>query len=354
MGLRRHDYATEERLRERVRSDPRAAGAHQKLSAWLSRAGRLAQAREALQAGLSRAEGTASLQHLLGLLFAGSEDYESAERHLARASAQEPMRFDYLRDLALVQAVAGKTAASVETLRQAVGLADPGAPGVASASRRDARAEPGPPDLGCLLRLGEQSLVQGGAKPERRPPKPRRRAAFVESLVAREPEMAEALIAGREASDPRKREVLRAARQALRRLIARNPAYPDLYFGMSLVAEQLGEIDRAIEAAEKALALNPRYVEACLLAVRLYEKRGEPARAAERCLTVTELEPQWLDAHLRLGHLLREQGRVRDAAEAYRRALEVQADCEEARHGLERLEAALAQHPAEAAEGGAG
>jgi tetratricopeptide (TPR) repeat protein len=170
----------------------------------------------------------------------------------------------------------------------------------------------------------------------------------VESLVAREPEMAEALIAGREASDPRKREVLRAARQALRRLIARNPAYPDLYFGMSLVAEQLGEIDRAIEAAEKALALNPRYVEACLLAVRLYEKRGEPARAAQRCLTVTELEPQWLDAHLRLGHLLREQGRVRDAAEAYRRALEVKADCEEARHGLERLEAALA------AEGGAG
>ena len=337
MGLRRHDYATEERLRERVRSGPRDAGAHRKLSAWLLRAGRLAQAREALQGGLSRAGGTASLQHLLGLLFSGAEDYESAERHLARASAQEPMRFDYLRDLALVRAVAGKTAASVETLRQAVGLADEV-----------------PPDLGCLLRLGEQALVQGGAKPERRPPKPRRRAAFVESLVAREPEMAEALIAGREASDPRKREVLRAARQALRRLIARNPAYPDLYFGMSLVTEQLGEIDRAIEAAEKAIALNPRYVEACLLAVRLYEKRGEPARAAERCLKVTELEPQWLDAHLRLGHLLREQGRVRDAAEAYRRALEVKADCEEARHGLERLEAALAQHPAEAAEGGAG
>lgn len=331
MGLRRHDYATEERLRERAQSGPREAGAHRELSAWLWRAGRLAQAREALQAGLSRAEGAASLQHLLGLLFAGSEDYESGERHLARASAQEPMRFDYLRDLALVQAVAGKTAASVETLRQAAGLTDTM-----------------PADLECLLRLGEQALVQGGAKPERRPPKPRRRSAFVESLVARDPEMAEALVAGREASDPRKREVLRAARQALRRLIARNPAYPDLYFGMSLVAEQLGEIDRAIEAAEKAIALNPRYVEACLLAVRLYEKRGEPARAAQRCLTVTELEPQWLDAHLRLGHLLREQGRVRDAAEAYRRALEVKADCEEARHGLERLEAALA------AEGGAG
>jgi tetratricopeptide (TPR) repeat protein len=331
MGLRRHDYATEERLREQVRSEPRAAGAHRELSAWLSRAGRLAQAREALQAGLSRAEGTASLAHLLGLLFAGSEDYESAERHLARASAQEPMRFDYLRDLALVQASAGKTAESVETLRQAMGL-----------------AEKAPADLACLLRLGEQVLVQGGGKPERRPPKPRRRAAFIESLVAREPEVAEALVAGEDASDPEKRQVLRAARQALRRLISRNPAYADLYFGMSLVAEQLGEIDRAIAAAEKALALNPRYVEACLLAVRLYEKRGEPARAAERCMKVTELEPRWLDAHLRLGRLLREQGRVRDAAQAYRRALDVNADCEEAQHGLERLEAALA------GEGGGG
>lgn len=115
---------------------------------------------------------------------------------------------------------------------------------------------------------------------------------------------------------------------------------------MSLVAEQLGELERAIEAAEKALTLNPRYVQACLLAVRLYEKQGDPVRAAERCRHVTQLEPRWLDGHLRLGHLLREQGLVREAVEAYRGALEVDGSCHEARGRLESLEAALA------AEGG--
>ena len=315
----------EERLRTRVRAEPRTPQAHRELAAWLLRAGRLAQAREALQAGLGSAGETASLRHVLGLVLAGAGDYEAAERHLTRAANQEPARFDYARDLGLVQAAAGKTAASVESLRGALRLAP----------------EP-PADLACLVRIGEQALAQSGERVQRRPPRPRRRAALVENLVARQPEVVEALVASSAESDAERREMLRAARRALRRLLERNPSYPDLHFGMSLVAEQLGELDRAIASAEKALTLNPRYVQACLLAVRLYEKQGDPVRAAERCRRVTELEPRWLDAHLRLGHLLREQGQVRDAADAYRRALAVDGRCQEAKHRLESLEAALA------------
>ncbi len=324
MFIRRHDYATEERLRDCVGAEPHAPQARRALAAWLSRAGRLAQAREALQAGLASAKETASLRHLLGLIFAGAEDYESAERHLARAVVQEPARFEYARDLGLVQAAAGKTAESVASLRQAIGL-----------------APEAPADLTCLVRIGEQALARSGERAERRPPRPRRRAAVVETLISRNPEAAEALVASPGETDAERRDVLRAARRALRRLIERHPSYPDLHFGMSLVAEQLGELERAIEAAEKALTLNPRYVQACLLAVRLYEKQGDPVRAAERCRRVTQLEPRWLDGHLRLGHLLREQGLVREAAEAYRGALEVDGSCHEAKHRLESLEAAL-------------
>jgi len=324
----RHDYGMEERLRERVRAEPHADEAHRELAAWLTRAGCLAQAREALQAGQATAKGTASLRHLLALIFAGAGEYASAERHLARAAAQEPARFEYARDLGLVQAAGGRTAESVESLRQAIALA------------------PEPPvDLACLVRIGEQALARSGEGVTRRPPRPRRRAAVIENLVTRNPEAAEALVASSGEADADRRETLRAARRALRRLIERNPSYPDLHFGLSLIAEQLGELDRAIEAAEKALALNPRYVQACLLAVRLYEKQGNPVRATEHCRQVTELEPRWLDAHLRLGHLLREQGLVRDAASAYRRALEVDGRCEEARHRLENLEAALVADP---------
>lgn len=335
--MRRHDYQIEEMLRLRVKAEPRRPEVHRELGAWLARSGRLCQAREALQTGLAQVERTASLQHLLGLILAGAGDFEGAERHLSRAVELEPARFEFLRDHGFVQGAAGRTASSVETLRQAMSVGG------------DAGA-----DLAWMIRLGERALAESGAKAERRPPQPPRRAAIIERIVSRDPEIAEALTARftglpekAPAASPEDRETLRAARRALTRLLAHNPAYPDLHFGLSLVAEQLGEVDRAIEAAEKALAINPRYVEACLLAVRLYERNGQPEQAAERCRQATRLRPRWVDAHVRLGHLLREQGKPHEAADAYRTAIEIDSACDEARRQLDGLQAALAS------EGGA-
>lgn len=117
MAMRRHDYHKEAALRERVRAEPACAQAHAELGAWLCRAGRLGQAKEALQAGIAQAVKTARLHYLLGMIFAGAGDYASAERHLERAAQQDPGRFEFVRDLGLVQAAAGRTAVSVETLR---------------------------------------------------------------------------------------------------------------------------------------------------------------------------------------------------------------------------------------------
>jgi len=350
--MRRHDYDKEATLRARVQSDPGRPEVYSGLGAWLLRAGRLAQAREVLQAGLAQASRTARIHHLLGLIFAGAGDHDAGERHLARAASQEPGRFEFLRDLGLVQGAAGRVTSSVETLRQAVALrpalfepepqsrrqGDPepgrgvgvGGPSRASGSSDDAAA-----GLAWLVRLGERATAEMGAKPERRPPPRPRRAAMVERIVARDPAVAEVLAIRRTEFSPEERENLRAARRALARLAAQHPGYADVHFGLSLVAEQLGEMDRAIEAAEKALAINPRYAEACLLAVRLYQRGGRPDRAVEHCKQVTELRPGWLDAHLRLGGLMRDQGRAGEAAEAYRRALAVNGRCEEAKRGLE-------------------
>jgi tetratricopeptide (TPR) repeat protein len=326
MTMRHHDYQKEAALRQKVQAEPAKAAAHGELGAWLSRAGRLAQAKEALQTGLGQAARTPRLHYLLGLVFAGAGDYESAARHLERAAQQEPGRFEFLRELGLVQGAAGRLADSVETLRQAIGFG-----GDAAAAM-----------LMPLLRVGEKALVEMGAKPERRPPQPPRRAALIERIVARDPGVAEALATRRTELTGHEMENLRAARRALLRLASQNPAYPDVYFSLSLIAEQLGEVDRAIEAAEKAIAINPRYIEACMLAVRLYERSGQRSRAAERCQTVSELRPQWLDVHLRLGHLLREEGRPHEAAAAYRRALDVDKRCAEARRRLEDIETTLA------------
>jgi tetratricopeptide (TPR) repeat protein len=314
---RQHDYQEEARLRDRVRTEPRRAAAHGRLAAWLARAGRPAQAREALRDGLASADRPARLYHLLGLLLCGAGNHESGLRHLERAARQEPTCFEYARDLALARGAAGRTASSVEALREAVRLA----------------GEPGE-RLEWLLRLGERALRNAGGRPERRPPQPPRRAAAVEQIVLRDPEVAEALIPRKGAPGTGRRETLRAARRALALLAADRPLHADLYFGLSVVAEALGEVDRAIEAAEKAIALNGTYVEACLLAVRLYEKAGRAERAEARCRQAADLRPQWPDVHVRLGRLLQNQGRPTEAAGAYRRALELGADSEEARRAV--------------------
>jgi tetratricopeptide (TPR) repeat protein len=321
--MRRHDYETEAGLRDRARTEPRRTQAHTALGAWLTRAGQLAQAREALQEGLASAERPARIHHLLGLILAGAGDYDAALRHLERAVEQEPTRFQFMRDLALVQGAAGRTVSSVESLRQAIALGGEGAA-----------------EVQWLVRIGERALAESKGRTERRPPPLPRRAAIVERLVARDPEVAEAVVCRQGALGAEDRETLRAARRAIAGLLAKNPTYPDLHFGMSVVAEQLGELDRAIEAAERALKINPQYVAASLLAARLYQKSGERRRAVEHCRRAAKLRPRWIDVHLRLGHLLRDDGKRDEAADAYRRALNIDAQCAEARNGLAVLEAA--------------
>ena len=328
--MRRHDYEKEAELRARVAANPTRSRVHTELAAWLSRAGHAAQARDVLQAGLATSERTARIHHLLGLMLCGAGDHDSGLRHLERAVEKEPTRFGFVRDLAFAQGAAGRAASSVETLRLAVGLGGEGAS-----------------CLKWLLRAGERALADTGARAERHPPPSSRRAASVERMVLRNPEMAEVLIPRKGAPGAQERETLRAARRALVRLAGQNPSHADLHFGLSLVAEQLGEVDRAIEAAEKALTLNPHYVEACLLAVRLYEKSGKVRRAEQRCRHATQLRPRWADLHVRLGRILREQGRGREAAEAYQQALRIDDHCHEAREVIATLETAGAE------EGGA-
>ena len=309
-----HDYREEGRQRDAIAEAPSRPEGYSRLAAWLARAGRFAQAREALQDGLARAERPARLHHLLGLILAGAGDYESGLRHLERAVALEGNRFEYVRDLAFACGAAGRTAASAEALGKAIRLAGP-------------RGQ----SLTWLLRLGQRAMSEAGTRPSRRPPVEVPEVAAVERLVARDPALVEDLIPRKGTPGQARRETLRAARRALVRLSEAHTEYADLYFGLSVVNEELGELNRAIDAAEKALAINPDYAEACLLAVRLYEKSGNPERAEARCRHAADLRPNWPDVHVRLGGLLRAQGRMDEAGEAYRRALDLGADGEDVR-----------------------
>ncbi len=323
---KRHDYGAEGALREALRRDPTSTAAYVRLARHLGRSGRHADARTVLQEGLARATDTVPVERDMGLLLAGAGDLGQATRHLKRAVELAPADARCLRDLALVLGADGRTDESVAALRQASELA----------------GESGATWDG-LLRVGERALREQGRPPERRPPKPARREAYVEATVTRHPELAEALLPlkGREPTAPV--STLRAVRRALAKLLRDHPSYADLHYRFSLVSGQLGEVDRAIEAAEKALEINPRYAEAALLAVRLYERRGRADRAADHCRRVTELRPRWIDAHVRLGDLLRVQGQSDEAAEAYRRALALDGSCDGAKQGLAAAVAAAAR-----------
>jgi len=331
---KRHDYSAEEILRDRIRMEPACDEGYLRLAAFLSREGFFVQARDVLREGLARAERTAPLEHMLGLVLAMAGQAERAERYLAKAAEQEPGNSQYLRDLALAQGMAGKTAVAAGSLRQAVALAGLHAP--VEGDGQGGKAT----ELDGLMRLADRALAEQGIRAERRPPKFSPRTALIENLITRDPELAEAFLPLKGGGPQPPRETLLAVRRALRRLVDQHPSYADLYFGLSLVADALGQIETAIRTAEKALALNPRYAEAALLAMRLYEKQGRRDLAAERCRRVTELRPGWLDAHVNLGRLLSEQGRREQAAEAYRKALELDAGCEEARLGLAAVGAA--------------
>ncbi len=316
---RRHDYAAEGELRRAVRLRPRDSAGHRRLAAWLLRAGRPAQAREALVAGLATADRPDSLEHLLGLILAGLGGAEAAERHLGAAAARHPARADYLRNLGLAQGAVGRLETSVETLRKARDLA-PNAGGA----------------LEWVIGLGERALRDRGERPVRRAPGTTRDATVIEALVSDDPDLAEAFVPrkGLAAESQASRERLLGVRRALKRILAEHPEYPDVHLGLGLVAERLGQIERALASAERALELNPRYAEAAILAVRLYERAAEPARALERCRTVTEVRPEWAEGHLRLGALLAAEGDGKGAAACYRRALEVAPECAAARDGL--------------------
>jgi len=319
---RRHDYRKEARLRDLVQAEPGRPSAYARLAAWLVRSGRTDQACDVLRRGLAVVDRPADLEHLLGLILCRAGAWEPGLRHLEHAVALEPTRFAFVRDVALARAAAGRTAASIETLRTAVRLAG-----------REGRR------LVWLLRLAERAVRDSGGRLARRPPAPSREEAVIEQMVARDPEVAGALLPRKGAPGTPRREVLRAARRALARLLAERPGHADLYFGLGLVAEELGELDRAIEAAEQAIAINPSYVEACLLAVRLYRKAGRPERAEDRARAVADLRPDWADVHLSLGGILDEQGRAAEAAIAYRRALDLGADSDEARRRVETVAA---------------
>lgn len=127
------------------------------------------------------------------------------------------------------------------------------------------------------------------------------------------------------------------ASEILRRLIGKNPQWPDLVamFGKTLL--RLGNLEEAVLELKRSLTLNPAMVDARLDLARAYVELDDHSKAFEELETIISQHPDFADALCLRGDVLSGLGKTDQAAESYRQALKINPSFSEAKNSLEKL-----------------
>jgi tetratricopeptide (TPR) repeat protein len=99
-------------------------------------------------------------------------------------------------------------------------------------------------------------------------------------------------------------------------------------------AEELGDIDQAIELYSEILVLEAKHAAAAINLGTLFYNRGQFARAEQLYRMAAEADPEYALAFFDLGNVLDELKRVREAIRAYRRAIELAPHYADAHYNL--------------------
>ncbi len=103
--------------------------------------------------------------------------------------------------------------------------------------------------------------------------------------------------------------------------IALKPNYVEAHFNRGNVLEAQGELDASLDAYRAALALDPDFYPALNNAGHILKARGRLAEAIVSLRRAVELKPDYVEAHNNLGNALKAQGQGAAAVVCYRRAL---------------------------------
>jgi len=288
------------------------------------RSGRRQQAVMTLNRALRRLSGSGRLHVKLGLFYAFEEDFESARRHLERATECDCTSVEAYRNLGLVESARGDFQAAAEAFQRALAL------------------YPGDLMVAYQLCLAADACARSGRRlklslPENVPPIGLSQMRQLAEYATAETDFIKAFLA-LPPSDIDE-ELFGVVGSVLRTALAYHADYADLNYLAGAASLRLGNLAAARAYTVRALEINPDYTHALMQMVELEVAAGLPQQAVEYLRRAVGAGADWPDVHARLGDLMKSCGRRASARQHYRRALELNRDYVRAAEGLASLAA---------------
>jgi tetratricopeptide (TPR) repeat protein len=116
------------------------------------------------------------------------------------------------------------------------------------------------------------------------------------------------------------------AQEAYSEVLGADPRHAEAWRRMSLLAEQFGRPDLALDWIGKAVALEPDNLHYLFAEAVTLQEAGRLADAEARYRRMIAINPDLADVHSNLGVVLRGQGRKAEALAAYQRAVALSPD----------------------------
>lgn len=114
------------------------------------------------------------------------------------------------------------------------------------------------------------------------------------------------------------------AEQIYRQILAAQPRYPEPWYLLGMIANQVGKPDVAVQCLEQALALKPDYADAHYNLGNALRQSGKLDDAISSYRRAIELNGRITDAHNNLGLIFFEQRKLSEAAACFRKAIELE------------------------------